>query len=64
MYVKELETKKKETSADSRLTINHVTLLTIAFVVETFAIIGVGFAYVNTARITFLRRMCSAKEKT
>ena len=64
MYVKELETKKKETSADSRLTINHVTLLTIAFVVETFAIIGVGFAYAEYGSDHFSEAYVLRKEKT
>ena len=63
MYVKELETKKKETSADSRLTINHVTLLTIA-VVGTFAIIGVGFAYAEYGSDHFSEAYVLCKEKT
>ena len=45
MYVKELETKKKEIPAHKPLTTNHGTLITIVIVVGISALIGVGFAY-------------------
>ena len=45
MYVKELETKKKEIPAHKSLTTNHGTLITIVIVVGISALIGVGFAY-------------------
>jgi hypothetical protein len=45
MYVKELETKKKEIPARKPLTTNHGTMFTIFIVVGIAALIGVGFAY-------------------
>ena len=47
MYVKELETKKKEIPAHKPLTTNHGTLITIVIVVGISALIGVGFAYAS-----------------
>lgn len=47
MYVKELETKKKEIPVHKPLTTNHGTLFTIVIVVGISALIGVGFAYMG-----------------
>ena len=47
MYVKELETKKKEIPAYKPLTTNHGTLFAIVIVVGISALISVGFAYMG-----------------
>lgn len=47
MYVKKLETKRKETPVHKSLTTNHGTLFTIVIVVGISVLIGVGFAYMG-----------------
>lgn len=47
MYVKDLETKKKEIPAHKSLTTNHGTLFTIVIVVGLSLLVGVGLAYMG-----------------
>ena len=62
MYVKELETKKKEIPAYKPLTTNHGTLFTIVIVVGISALIGVGFAYMGYTSGQFSEAYVLCKE--
>jgi hypothetical protein len=62
MYVKELETKKKEIPAHKPLTTNHGTLFTIFIVVGIAALIGVGFAYAGYSSGHFSEAYVLCKE--
>ena len=62
MYVKELETKKKEIPAHKPLTTNHETLFTIIIVVWISALIGVGFAYMGYTSGQFSEAYVLCKE--
>ncbi|MFZ0557649.1 MAG: hypothetical protein WBL68_11215 [Nitrososphaeraceae archaeon] len=61
-YVKEPNTKKKETSADKPLTTNHGTLFTIVTVLVISALIGVGFAYAGYTSGHYLEAYALCKE--
>jgi hypothetical protein len=62
MYVKELETKKKEIPVHKPLTTNHGTLFTIVIVVGISVLIGVGFAYMGYTSGQFSEAYVLCKE--